>query len=119
MALAIICYFTTGRHYSIPVTWLPKLIVCARNSNDSTDAHLPSFRGEIEYAITGSFRCNASMDRIQLDNQFELLKIVDHVGNKSLEFIGHVTEAGTQGHMKYIRDGTVTNIFIFHIFTNI
>jgi hypothetical protein len=71
------------------------------------EAHLPSFRCEIQHAIAGSFRCDASMDRMQLDNQFELLKIVDHVGNESLKFIGigHVTEAGAQGHLKAIRDG--------------
>ena len=47
------------------------------------------------------------MDRMQLGSQLELSKIADHVGNKSLKVIGigHVTEAGAQGHLKAIRDG--------------
>ena len=52
------------------------------------------------------------MDRMQLYNQFKLLKIVDYVGNKSLKFIGigHVTEAGAQEHFKATRDGAYETV---------
>ena len=70
-------------------------------------ADLPSSCKEIELALAGSFRCDASMDRTQRDNEFELLKIIDKEGRESLKFIGlgHVAKAGAQGHLEAIKNG--------------
>ena len=52
-------------------------------------------------------RCDASMDRIQKDNEFLLLKIIDSDGREDTRFLGfgHVSEGGGKGHLFAIKEG--------------
>jgi uncharacterized protein YnzC (UPF0291/DUF896 family) len=70
-------------------------------------ADIPQFKEEMKLAFASSFRCDSSMDRVQMDNQFQLVKIIDQKGNESTKFIGigHVTEPGAEGHLKAIKEG--------------
>ena len=68
-------------------------------------SHLSTFRAEIQQCLAASFRCDASMDRMQVDSEFELLKIINSDGSESLKYIGvgQVTEPGAQGHFSAIK----------------
>jgi hypothetical protein len=87
-------------------------------------ADLPRFRNEIMSSLSGSFRCDASMDRSQKDNEFELLKIIDTNGEEFTRFIGigYVTEPGALGHFNAIKRGaedTVGFDIIMHLINHI
>ena len=75
-------------------------------------AHVPTFINEIEASLAGSFRCDASMDRTQKDNEFQLMKVIDKSGNESTKFlgIGYVTSPGALGHLKALKDGAEDTI---------
>jgi len=70
-------------------------------------SHLPEFRRHISSSLALSFRCDASMDRTQTDNQFLLAKIVDQSGEERTLFVGlgEVNEPGTDGHLKALKAG--------------
>jgi len=71
------------------------------------ESHVSTFRAEIQQCLAASFRCDASMDRTQVDTEFELLKIIQSDGSETLKFIGagRVTEPGAQGHFAAIKRG--------------
>jgi hypothetical protein len=70
-------------------------------------SHLPTFRQYVESSIAVSFRCDASMDRTQKDNEFQLVKVVDKAGQENTRFVGltEVIEPGASGHFKALREG--------------
>jgi len=70
-------------------------------------SHLPEFRRHISSSLALSFRCDASMDRTQTDNQFLLAKIVDQSGEERTLFVGlgGVNEPGADGHLKALKAG--------------
>ena len=70
-------------------------------------AHIPDTRQYINSALALSFRCDASMDRTQKDNQFQLAKVVDRNGAERTLFVGlsQVAEPGAEGHLKALQAG--------------
>ena len=70
-------------------------------------ADLPRIEGEIDSCIAASFRCDASMDQTQKDNEYMLLNTINKDGKQDLKFIGigHVTESGAAGHLQALKMG--------------
>ena len=68
---------------------------------------LPNLQKQVDECLAASFRCDASMDRTQKDNEFILLKLTDQFGTESLKYIGlgHVTGRGAAGHLQALKDG--------------
>ena len=75
-------------------------------------AHLPDIRQYIKSSLALSFRCDASMDRTQKDNQFQLAKVVDGNGDERMLFLGlsEVAEPGALGHLKALQAGADTTV---------
>ena len=87
-------------------------------------ADLLMFRKEMESILAASFRCDASMDRTQKDNEFLLLKIIDGDGREDTKFlvIDHLSEGGAKGHLSSIKEGikdTVDFEFILSLINHI
>lgn len=82
---------------------------------------LPRFREQVSAVQAASFRCDASADRMQQDNQFLLLKTMDTHGKEDMLFlgIGKVTEAGAAGHVQALYKGTEQFIDFNHILKHI
>ena len=59
------------------------------------------------YCIAESFRCDASMERTQKDNEYMLLNTINKDGKQDLKFIGigHVTESEAAGHLQALKMG--------------
>ena len=51
-------------------------------------ADIRKFEKDIGNCLAVSFRCDASMDRTQKDNEFMLIKTVDKEGEESLRYVG-------------------------------
>ena len=70
-------------------------------------ADLPRIKEEIDSYIAASFRCDASMDQTQKDNEYMLLNTINKDGKQDLKFIGigHVTESGAAGHLQALKMG--------------
>ncbi len=68
-------------------------------------ADLPRIEKEIDSCIAASFRCDASMDQTQKDNQYMLLNTIKNNGKRDLKFIGngHMTEPGAAGHLEALK----------------
>lgn len=69
---------------------------------------LDRFRKEITSVQAALFWCDASADRMQRDNKFLLLKVIDSHGkeDKKCLRIGHVTEPGAEGRVEALYQGT-------------
>ena len=59
------------------------------------------------YIFAASFRCDASTDQSQKDNEYMLLNTINKDGKQDLKFIGigHVTESGAVGHLQALKMG--------------
>ena len=70
-------------------------------------ADLPRIKSELNSCIAATFRCDASMDKTQKDNEFMLLNVIKENGERDLKFIGigHVTEPGAIGHLAALKKG--------------
>ena len=87
-------------------------------------ADLPMFRKEMQSCLPVSFRCDASMDRTQKENEFLLLKIIYGDGREGTIFlgIGLVSEGGAKGQLLAIKEGikdTVDFKFILSLINHI
>ena len=67
---------------------------------------LSNLQKQVDECLAASFRCDASMDRTQKDNEFMLLKLTDQFGAESLKYIGlgYVTGRGAAGHLQALKD---------------
>ena len=70
-------------------------------------ADIPNFQSNIDNCLAVSFRCDASMDRTQKDNEFMLIKTIDKEGNESLRYVGlgFVKGHGAEGHLEALKEG--------------
>ena len=80
---------------------------------------LPRFKEEIDDCLAASFRCDASMDRTQKDNEFMLLNVINKHGNELLRYVGlgHVKNRGAKGHLEALKEGTTDTIGLNKVLT--
>ena len=80
---------------------------------------LPRFKQEIDDCLTASFRCDASMDRTQKDNEFMLLNVINKNGNELLRYVGlgHVKNRGAKGHLEALKEGATDTIGLNKVLT--
>jgi hypothetical protein len=95
---------------------------CHRDFLESiVQADMERFQNENAASIASSFRCDASMDRMQKDNQFLLLKTISEKGQEHVRFIGIgcVTGRGAEGHLNAIKEGAKDTIGFEAIINNV
>ena len=75
-------------------------------------AELPRIEKEIGPCIAASFRCDASMDKMQKGHEYMLLNIIKENGERDLRFIGigYVREPGAIGHQVALESGASDTI---------
>ena len=82
-------------------------------------ADLPRFKEEIDDCLVASFRCDASMDRTQKDNEFMLLNVINKHANELLRYVGlgHVKNRGAKGHLEALKEGATDTIGLNKVLT--